>query len=1001
VNAPGGTDGRVYDKPRVLRALLLEDSRTAAEALRVRLSEAGILHELTRVASRNAFEVALEEGGMDVILANHALCGSESPSVLELAGQLRPGVPFIFTSGAPDAQAATDALKNGATDYVLEHHPERIGPAVRRALGEVRDEQVYRTAFERAGVGNALLDPRSGRLLRVNRKLCRITGYTESELLNMTFADLVHPDGRAQASACGLAEAHGETSECSLEERHLRKDGRVIWASVQATPVRDDSGRARYVVVTMQDVTRRKQAEEELLRLASNPKPTLTFEISTAGEPTFVDPAARERFPDVAELGRRHPILAGLAEVEREVAETGRELVAGAVWVDGVLYQRLLSKVQGTDSLRLYATGVTAPSRSEGALARSEERYRSLVHYPSDLIMITDADGVLLYESPAVERVLGFRPEERIGTTILSGIHPDDRELVKSRLAALQEAHESRFSVEYRVRDKGGEWHYFEAIGTDLLDDPTVRGVVVNAWEITERRRAEEALRGSEERFRWTFEQAAENIFVVDLQSAQILDANSALQRSLGYTLEELKSMTLYDLVAHDQESVGESLERLVAEGDTFVGERKYRRRDGSVLDVEVTAGAFTYGDRRVACVVAHDITENNRTVTALRKSLSVLLALREAGQVLSSTLESEEIVSRLLDIMRSVAGLTAAVITRYDEKGNLRVWRSAGLESLWPRVRYSPEAESARQAALEGEEQQPFRLRRPGSEDDYLAGLCLPLRARSRIFGVLEAYGRETLAENDMVEIIHSLTSQAAGALENARLYEALGERERELQELVKKLLGTQEEERRRVAYEVHDGLAQVAVAAHQNLQAFARRYAPESEKGRRELDLVLKQVRATVSDARRVIANLRPTALDDLGLAPALSLEVERLAGEGYQVNYEEHLGGERLPAEMEIALFRVAQEGLTNIRKHSGTQWVSIELRRLDGKVRLKIRDFGRGFDPTGPEILGGGPGERVGLAGMKERVSMFGGELEVEGHPGDGTSIVATIPLTRVT
>jgi signal transduction histidine kinase len=215
-----------------------------------------------------------------------------------------------------------------------------------------------------------------------------------------------------------------------------------------------------------------------------------------------------------------------------------------------------------------------------------------------------------------------------------------------------------------------------------------------------------------------------------------------------------------------------------------------------------------------------------------------------------------------------------------------------------------------------------------------------------------------------------------------------------------VTKLLGTQEEERRRVAYEVHDGLAQVAVAAHQNLQAFARRHAPESEKGRRELDLILKQVRATVSDARRVIANLRPTALDDLGLAAALSLEVDRLVEEGYRVNFEEYLGTERLPAEMEIALFRVAQEGLTNVRKHSGTQLVSIELRRLDGEVRLEIRDFGRGFDPTAPEILGGGPGERVGLAGLRERVGMLGGELEIEGRPGAGTSIVATIPLTRI-
>ena len=236
-----------------------------------------------------------------------------------------------------------------------------------------------------------------------------------------------------------------------------------------------------------------------------------------------------------------------------------------------------------------------------------------------------------------------------------------------------------------------------------------------------------------------------------------------------------------------------------------------------------------------------------------------------------------------------------------------------------------------------------------------------------------------------------------AASALENAWLYKELNDRERALQNLVKRLLGAQEEERRRVAYEVHDGLAQVAVAAHQNLQAFARRYAPETEQGRRELDRILGQVRTTVSDARRVIANLRPTALDDLGLAAAISLEVERLNEEGYQVDCEEHLGDESLPREIEIALFRVAQEALTNIRKHAETKWLKIELRRRDAEVYLGVRDCGRGFDPAALETLGSRPGERFGIAGMRERVGMLGGELEIKSRPEVGTSIAATIPL----
>jgi signal transduction histidine kinase len=375
------------------------------------------------------------------------------------------------------------------------------------------------------------------------------------------------------------------------------------------------------------------------------------------------------------------------------------------------------------------------------------------------------------------------------------------------------------------------------------------------------------------------------------------------------------------------------------------------------------------------------------------------LLALREAGHVLGSTLESEEIVSRLLEIMRGVSNLTAAVISVQDEEGGARIWRSAGLEGLWRRARFAPEAAAARRAAFDEGEQRHFRLLRPDNRSEQLVGLCLPLRSRERVLGVLEAYGPESLADRDTVDLLNSLASQAASALENAQFYEELGEREQMLQDLIGKLLRAQEEERRLVAYEVHDGLAQVATAAHQHLQAFAERYAPSAEGGRRDLERILRLVRETVSDARRIIADLRPTTLDDLGLAATISQEVERLREEGYQIVYREDLGDERLPVAAEIALFRVAQEALTNVRKHAQTKQVRIELLRVEDEVRLEVQDYGRGFDP-GAASAESGPGARVGLAGMRERVSMLGGRLEIHSQPDEGTSVAATVHLSQV-
>ena len=880
------------------------------------------------------------------------------------------------------------------------HDEDRQHPVRSRALRGADED--YRAMFEFDRVGRVLADPGAGAILRANPWLSKITGYSEDELLGMSLADLAHPEDVGVASERLLALTRGESSGYSAEQRYVRKSGEVIWVTVDAAPARDGSGPVWGVVATIRDIADgKRRAEGEAARSDSLTRsgPIPMIETSSAGQPTFINPAARRRFPDLASMGSSHPILAGLSSMAREVEGSGGGPVTSEVSVDGFLYERLVLAGSGGDLLRVYATDITERRRAEEALRRSEQRFWSLVRYASDIIMILDAEGVILYESPAVERVLGFRSGERIGISAFSQVHPEDVPMTRERFAALLEHPELRVSAEFRARDSEGGWRSFEAVGTNLLEDPVIKGIVVNARDVTERRKAEGALRETEERFRWTLEQAAENIFVVDPENKRILDANATLQRSLGYTLEELEGMTLYDFVAHDRESIDQNTDRILAEGSTFVGEKRYRHKDGSLVDVEVNAGTIPYSDGQAVCVVAHDITERKRTETALRQNLSVLLALREAGQVLSSTLESEEIVTRLLEIMRSVAGLTAAVVTRYDRKGKLRVWQSAGLENLWPRVRYTREAERARRTVLESEEQQLFKLRRPGYEDQHLAGLCLPIRVKNRTVGVLEAYGKESLAHNEMLEIISSLASQAASALENASLYEALSDREKALQDLVMRLLGAQEEERRRVAYEVHDGLAQVAVAAHQNLQAFARRHPPESERGRKELGTILMQVRATVSDARRVIANLRPTALDDLGLAAAISLEVERLGDEGYYVNYDERLGDGRLPKEMEITLFRVAQEALTNVRKHAGTQRVSIELTRRNGEICLAVQDFGSGFDPAALETLGGSPGERVGFAGMRERVNMLGGEFEIQSRQGEGTLIVATIPLER--
>src|SRR5215203_5579284 len=245
--------------------------------------------------------------------------------------------------------------------------------------------------------------------------------------------------------------------------------------------------------------------------------------------------------------------------------------------------------------------------------------------------MVTDAEGIIRYVNSSVERVLGYRPEEMVGTNAAEYVHPDD---LKKGLDTLSEAvskpgvHPG--AVETRVRHKDGCWRCLEGMANNLLDDPAVEGVVFNHRDVTdrkeaedevrrlnenledlvaertaqveavlgERKRAEEGVRESEERYRAVLEQAADGILLVDVDTKRILVANAAYQNLLGYTAEEILGLTLYDVVPYSQENMDCYIERVLAQRRYVSGERRHRRKDGSLVSVEVGANVISYSGR-------------------------------------------------------------------------------------------------------------------------------------------------------------------------------------------------------------------------------------------------------------------------------------------------------------------------------------------------------------------------------------------------------------------
>ncbi|ROO42814.1 two-component sensor histidine kinase [Pseudomonas sp. AF76] len=250
------------------------------------------------------------------------------------------------------------------------------------------------------------------------------------------------------------------------------------------------------------------------------------------------------------------------------------------------------------------------------------------------------------------------------------------------------------------------------------------------------------------------------------------------------------------------------------------------------------------------------------------------------------------------------------------------------------------------------------------------------------------------TAPDNEDIDSLQLLATLLAAHLENHRLLEALQARERTMSELVHRLFSAQEDERKRVAYDLHDGLAQNLAGLHQRLQGFAGRCPSLPPELANELQTILALAKGCVGEGRQLIGGLRPHVLDDFGLYKAVDKEADRLREAGLAVSWDDHSAA-RLPGAVEIALFRIAQEGINNILKHAQASHARLGLSVSDGQACLRVEDDGRGFALRQPVETNGRC--HLGLAAMQERASLLGGQLSCSSAPLGGTRLLIRVPL----
>ncbi len=279
-------------------------------------------------------------------------------------------------------------------------------------------------------------------------------------------------------------------------------------------------------------------------------------------------------------------------------------------------------------------------------------------------------------------------------------------------------------------------------------------------------------------------------------------------------------------------------------------------------------------------------------------------------------------------------------------------------------------------------------------------AFVSVPLRSRERILGVMNCASRvpHHFVRRDML-LLHSIGDQLGTAVDSARMYEKLNRSRRRYWRIARRLIVAQEEERERIARDLHDETSQVLTGLALKLQVLKEMCDLQNicdDRFRQVLDEAHASAKQINREVSRVITDLRPTLLSTMGLVPAIREHVEsHLKPLGIEVSFDFQDIKPPPPPEAEISLFRWVQGAVGNIIKHSNAGHVRVSLRRTGDEMRLKVADDGRGFDVD--LLQEGEEGQGTGLLIMKERLELVDGSCRIDSEPGRGTTVIARFPL----
>ncbi len=514
----------------------------------------------------------------------------------------------------------------------------------------------------------------------------------------------------------------------------------------------------------------------------------------------------------------------------------------------------------------------------------------------------------------------------------------------------------------------------------------------------------------SQEQYQHIVENSLDGIVVI--QEGKLVYVNLSAARIFGYeSQEKMKMLDFVNTVAPASRLLvfTEESGKTLREDMMRNYEMKGVTQGGKTIDLEVNARAMDWNSQPAVQASFRDITDRKM----LERDQSLWLWEQETLSSIDRKLVSTVGLQNILDAI----SMDAKSLTRADFAGVLML-NSDQTSATWRSVKGNISPVLDRSVRLDEEQSQlmfsrePVLLKDLASKPDYYlehfpvlhiekldsAG-SFALIVEGEVKGrLIVGFRSQHLFTGRDVRLLISLAEKSSIALANAELYENLLQREQELKMLSGARVAAQEEERRRIAREIHDSLGQMLTAIKFNVEILED-IIPQTLSDRKRIEDTKNLLDSAMAEAREISHNLMPSILEDFGLAPALQNLCEQFSTRNnLTIEYHAHGLDDRLEPALEVALYRIVQEALNNIAKHAQAKTASVQVIRHDEGVRLTVEDAGKGFDPLVLRVSSDGR-RGTGLVSMRERAASFQGTVNMDSHPSVGTTIVVEIPLPR--